>query len=122
MPAPTITGVGISRVLKTIAAQGMKDLVLNRLYRRGKIRDEKIRVRVQANINRLADELRDVAITAKRIEELVVDPRQEILPEAADGFCGAQNGSRDAGFIEFDEGTIAFLNFDDVILNQHWRR
>ena len=64
-------------------------------------------------------ELGDLFVRAVGLENLLVDARQEILAEPADGLRGAENGPADAGFVEPDQGAVAFLDFDDAVLNGH---
>lgn len=42
-----------------------------------------------------------------------------VLLEPADGLRGAQDDPADAGFVESDQRAVAFLDFDDAVLNWH---
>jgi hypothetical protein len=55
------------------------------------------------------------------VENLVIDARQVILLKTADGFCRSQNCAPNAGFIEPDEGAVAFLDFNNAVLDSHAR-
>ena len=60
-------------------------------------------------------------VREKAVENVLVDPLIKILAEPADGLCRAENSATDAAFIEFHQGSVPFLNFDNTILNWHWR-
>ena len=121
MPSPAITFVGIGGVLETVAAQRVQHLVLDGLNRRRKIRNQVMRVGVEADGGRVRQKTRDVFIRTLCAENLVVNARQKIPVKTADGFRGAQNGLADAVRIEFDQRPVALLNFDNAVLNWHHR-
>ena len=53
MAAPTIAGIGIGRVLKGVTSQRVEHLVLNRLNRGRKIRNEMVGVGIETNHDRV---------------------------------------------------------------------
>ena len=121
VPSPAITLVGVGGVLKTIAAQSVQHLVLDALNRGWKIRNQVMGIGVEADNGRIRQEAGDVFIRTVRLENLFVHARQKVLPEAADGFRGAQDGPADAVRVELDEGPVALLDFNNAILDWHWR-
>ena len=80
-----------------------------------------MRVGVEADNGRVRQKARDVFIRPLRAENLVVHARQKIRLKTADGFRGAQNDLADAVGIEFDQRPVAFLYFDNAVLNWHHR-
>ena len=78
-----------------------------------------MRVGVEADDGGVGEKVGDAVVRAVRVEKSVVDAGRQILLEAADGFRGAQDGLADAAGIELDERAVAFLDFDDAILNGH---
>ena len=54
-----------------------------------------------------------------RRENLVIHARQKILLEAADGFRRARHRLADAAGIEPHQRAVAFLDFDDSVLDWH---
>src|SRR5450759_203173 len=119
MPSPAITFVGIGGVLETVAAQRVQHLVLDGLNRRRKIRNQVMRVGVEADDGRVRQKARDVFIRTLRAENLFVHARQKIPVKTADGLRGAQNGLANAVRIEFDQRPVALLDFDNAVLNWH---
>src|SRR3954465_13548470 len=73
MSSPTIAGIGICGILKTVAAQRVKHLVLDGFNRRRKIRNEMVRIGVQADDNGIGEKSGDLFIRAVCLEKLVVD-------------------------------------------------
>ncbi len=119
VPAPSITRVGIRCVLKTVTSHRMKDLVLNRLDRRWKIRNPVVRIRIKADHDCFSQKLRDFVIRAVSLKNLMVNSGQEVLLKAADRFSRAQNRAADQRFIELHQRPIALLDLDDAVLNGH---
>ncbi len=119
MPPPAITFVGIGGVLETVAAQRVQHLVLDGLNRRRKIRNQVMRVGVEADDGRVRQKTRDVFLRTLRAENLVVHARQKIPVKTANGLRRAQNGPADAVRIEFDQRPVALLDFDNAVLNWH---
>jgi hypothetical protein len=119
MPSPAVTGVSIGSVLESVTSQRVDHLILDFLNRRRKIGDKMVRIRIETDNHSVGKELGDFFVAAVSFENLIVNAGQEVLIESADGFGGVKNGARDAGFVEFDEGTIAFLDFDDAVLDWH---
>src|ERR1041385_88694 len=119
MPAPAITRVGVGGVLEAITAQRMKHLVLDRLDGGREIRDQVMRIGIEADHHGLSEEPGDFVIGAVGLEDFVVDAGPKILPETAQRFGRAQERSPNPGFIEFDQGSIALLDLDDAVLDGH---
>ena len=86
MPAPSITGIGVGRILEAITAQHMKDFILDGFNRRRKIRNPMLRIRIKADHHGVGEKLGDLLVTGIGLENLAIDGGQEILSKAADGF------------------------------------
>src|SRR5262245_30305071 len=121
MPPPTIAGIRVSRVLKTVAAQGVQNFVLNRLNRGRKIRNQVMRIGIEGNDRCVCEKAGNLIFSAVGIKNLVIDPGQIILVETADGLSRPQNGPPNAGFIEPDERPVPFLDLNDAVLDSHMR-
>ena len=65
------------------------------------------------------EEFGDLLVAPVGFKNLFVDPRQEILAEAADRTGRPQNRFADAAHVERDERPVTLLDFDDAILNGH---
>ena len=81
VPAPAIAGIGIGGVLKAVAPQRVQHLVLDRLDGGREIRDQVVRIRIQAHHDRLRQKPGDAFFIPPGLEQAVVDPRQVILLE-----------------------------------------
>ncbi len=122
VPAPAVTFVGVGGFLKTVTAQRVQHLVLNRFNRRRKIGNEMVRIGIEADDGRVRQKRRDVLVRTVRREDFVIHARQKILLEAADGFRRARHGLDDAAGIEPHKRAVAFLDFDDSVLDWHSAR
>src|ERR1039458_8002848 len=85
----------------------------------GEIRDQVVRVRIQAHHNGIGQKLGDLVIRALGIEKALVDAGREVQAEAADGFCGAENGAPNAGIIKLHQGAVTLLDLNYAVLNCH---
>ena len=122
MAAPPIAGVGIGSILEAITAQGMQHLVLDGLDRRREIGDQVMRIRIEANHDGVGEELSDLVVRAVGLEDLVIDVRQEILRKTADRFRRVEDRPADAVGIELHQRAVAFLDFDNAVLDGHGKR
>jgi hypothetical protein len=120
MPAPAIASVSIGRVLETITAQDVQDGVLDHLDRRRKIGDEMMFVAVEADDDGVGQKVSERLIGVPCGEKFFIDVWQTILLKAANGLAGLEDGAADFIGIKFDEGSVAFLNFDNAVLDHGW--
>jgi hypothetical protein len=119
VPAPPVTLVRVGGVLEAVTAQRVQHFVLDRLDGGREIRDQMVRVAVQADHHGVAEECGELFIRAAHREQVVVHARQKILLETANGTGGAEDGFADSGFIEAHEGAVAALHLDDPVLHGH---
>ena len=117
--APAVTLVRVRRVLEAVTAQRVQHAVLDRLDGRGKIRDQVMRVRVQAQHHGVRHELRNTLIRIVGLKNLVVDAGQIILLKPANRPCRPQDGLAHPLFIERHQRPIAFQHLDDAVLDGH---
>src|SRR5690242_8727785 len=117
MAPPTIAGIRIRGVLEAVTAQCVQNLVLNCLDRGREIGNQVMGICIERDDGGICEKAGNLIFSAERIENLVINPWQIVLAKTADGFCGSQNGSPNAGFIESNKGAVAFLDFDNAVLN-----
>ena len=81
-----------------------------------------VRIGIEADNGRVRQKRRDVIVRTVRAKNPVVHARQKILLKAADGLRRARHGLDDAAGIEPHERAVAFLDFDDSVLDWHSAR
>src|SRR5579862_5044545 len=119
MPSPPIALIRVRRILKSIAAQRVQHIALDRLGGRRIIRDEVVRLRVQAQDNHVRDESGNTRIRIIRLEYLLVDPGEIILVETANGIRRAQHCLANPVLVERHQSPVAPLHLDDAVLDGH---
>ena len=117
VPTPPVTFVSVGGILKSIAAQNVNDIILNRFDGRRKIGDVVMWIGIQTDDDGIREKLSDFFVERVGIEKLVIDARQVILLETADGFSRAQDGEKDCPLVKGHQCPVALLYFDDAVLN-----
>src|SRR5882672_7944067 len=74
---------------------------------------------IKADHYRFGEEFRQAIIRAPGLKDLIVDPGEEILLATSDGFGSAQYRALNAVGIELNQCAIAFLDFNDPVLDGH---
>src|SRR5207249_535573 len=92
---------------------------LNYFNRGREISNEVMGIGIEANNHGIGKELGDSLIASVRVEDRFIDAGQKVLAKAADGFGGAKDGPADTVGVKFDQSAVAFLDFDDAVLNWH---
>lgn len=78
-----------------------------------------VRLRVQAEHHGVRDESRNALVRTVRLENLVIDSRQIVLTKTVDRFRCPQYRFANPIFIERHQRAVAFLHFDDAVLDRH---
>src|SRR5204863_2385411 len=119
--SPAVTGVGVGGILESVTSEGMKNVVLDGFDGGREIGDVMLGIGIEADDDSVGEKVGNFFVREEAVEYVVVNTRIKILAEAADGLGGAEDRAADAALIEFHQGPVPFLNFDEAILNCHAR-
>ena len=78
-----------------------------------------MRVRIEANHDRIGQKLGDIVIGDIGVKDRAIDAGNEILSKPANGLRRAQDRPPDASVIELYESAIALLDLDDSVFDCH---
>jgi len=119
MPAPPVASISIGCFLEPLTPQRMQHLILDLFNCRGEVRDQMLGMGIQEQHHGVGQKRCHLLICGPCLEQPLVLSRQKILFETAYRTSSSQNRPANSLRIESHQRSIAFLDFDNPVLDRH---